>query len=229
MAFLSNLPFVKNEWVPSDPHKATSDKALRLLSQEAKIHPGFFGQQVPQGLIQAYQFQCGLSPHVSLEKANYGASKVALRGLSQIYRTNIMPIKDVRNRFLDGVLFHFKTAANISSGGARKSDTNLLGFLAYVAAELPYTKGDEICTLLYSINGIVARRGDANLIWLKEIIEGKVGRLYKLLSFLIAQHFCAMFELGIPQCVLMTPSTWLVFENIFCFIGVWLVHDCIVT
>lgn len=165
----------------SDPHKATADRALELLSQEAKIHPTFFGQQVPQGLVQAYKFQCSLAHGINPANTNYGASKVAARGISLVYGRNIMPVKDIRNRFLDGVLYHFNTAANISSGGARKSDTNLLCFLANIAADLPYTKGDEICTLIYSINGIVKRRGDSILLWLKEVIEGRVGWWYQLL------------------------------------------------
>lgn len=96
------------------------------------------------------------------------------RNIACMYKTMVQPVKDLRHRFLDGLLFHFNQASSVSAGGARKAQGELLLYLAHILADLPFSKGDEVCSLIYSINSFVGRRGELILMWLKETLEGKV-------------------------------------------------------
>lgn len=145
-----------------------------LLGMQSTRHPQFFGQQAPQGLVLAYKFQESLFRVDHSKQNTPGASDHTTRGISSMYKTMVQPIKDLRNRFLSGLLSQFNQATNVSSGGARKTDTKLLVFLAHILADLPLSKGDEVCSLMYSINHLVSRRGELILIWLKDTLEGKV-------------------------------------------------------
>jgi cohesin loading factor subunit SCC2 len=76
-----------------------------------------------------------------------------------MYCDVVQPAAPSRGRFLAALLRPFEGACNLAAGqaAAAREDVGRLAFLAYVAASLPYRRGDEPLVLLHSINGLVSR------------------------------------------------------------------------
>ena len=66
-------------------------------------------------------------------------------------------------------------ASSLGNGSFSPSDLELLRFCAAVAASLPYKRGDEPCSVVYQVNGIVARRGAGLLEDFKAALQSQVG------------------------------------------------------
>ncbi|GMH40118.1 hypothetical protein BSKO_08022 [Bryopsis sp. KO-2023] len=156
----------------TDPVQTVAERALRLLSAESQRHTDFFAQQAPKGLVTAYRFQCKLRAQLSAGAISKGKDPLlqAMWGISQLYKTVVQPVRDLRHRFLDGLLSPFDEAANVTGRGGRRLELGLLAFYASITADLPLLKGDEVCSLVYAINQTVTRRGEPVLSFLKEFL-----------------------------------------------------------
>lgn len=77
---------------------------------------------------------------------------------------------------LQNLLKRFDAACSPSEqGGSAPVDLALLRFCAAVAADLPYKRGDEPCSVVHQVNGIVARRGAGVLEDFKAALQSQVG------------------------------------------------------
>lgn len=155
----------------------TSHQAIKVLRQCVEKHSDFVGGELCPGLSQAYVLQKNLwiashppsSPSSRFGSALLPSSVVDHLGL--LYQSAIQPHAALKQKLLAGLTRPFDDATNAVGPGALNSDLGLLWFLCWTATHIPYKRMDEPLTVLSAIGGIIARRGEACMMELKDAIE----------------------------------------------------------
>ena len=106
--------------------------------------------------------------------------------ISAVYETLIRPRPSLCRAFLLGLTKPFASALT-SDPASAEIDTGFLSFLASVIAHLPLQTGDELRTVLGSVDTILSRRADGLLSSLKCLLESteidQVSRLFRRAVF----------------------------------------------
>ncbi|KAG2502251.1 hypothetical protein HYH03_000737 [Edaphochlamys debaryana] len=148
----------------TDPERDTAARALGCLRAVVAANTAFVAGQVPAGVAEAYAFHCRLA---ALERPGQPPQpdKCAplVEGLAAVWTAVFGVERALKAKFLAALLKPLDDGCCLASGSAAKSDPHLLAFLAYVVAELPYRKMDELLALLGRINEILSRRAEAVL------------------------------------------------------------------
>ncbi|EFJ52890.1 hypothetical protein VOLCADRAFT_115818 [Volvox carteri f. nagariensis] len=156
----------------TDPERDTASRALTGLRAVVAANTAYVAGQVPRGVTEAYAFHCRLA---ALERPGQAPApdkcRTLVEGLSAVWTTVFLPDKALKAKFLTALLKPLDEGCSLASGTAAKSDPYLLSFMAYIIAELPYRKMDELLAVLVRINEIVSRRAEEVLARFQDLRE----------------------------------------------------------
>eukprot|EP00798_Chlamydomonas_sp_ICE-L_P003395 gene3395-13435_t len=162
----------------TDPSPDVSMKALDVLTQCSDKYVEFVAGQMSPGLLEAYAFQRRLWEYHNPGEAMREMPLGVMDQISVLWACLLQPHKGLKSKFLSSLLKPFEDSSQLATpAGTEPLDPQQLWFCAKVAAELPYKRMDEPLILMYSINQIISRRGDAAVAALKDALAQEKSKL----------------------------------------------------
>ncbi|CAD7704601.1 unnamed protein product [Ostreobium quekettii] len=182
----------------TDPNLELASRAVRLLKQEADKFAQLFASETARGIVEAYKFSRKLQErYPCMNASGTSGNRRVVQGLAALYSEVIRPGRDLRRKFLEGLLKPFDEGSDLDSGKVGGCDLRLLSFCANVASQLTFIRGDELCSLVHGANGIISRRGDVVLSTLRASLFGDVTESAKHRGLSLSQG--STRSLGLPD------------------------------